>query len=103
MVLVAATTAGPRGADGDDHVGVVTHELLGDLAGGAGIGLGALEIPLQVLAGLEAFGDQFILGAVTHGVQRRVFDEGGDGHHLLGGQGRSADGAQGQRTGDGAQ
>src|SRR5690606_4556951 len=41
---------GRGGGDGDDHVGLVTHELAGDLAGGGGVALGSLVLPLQVVA-----------------------------------------------------
>ncbi len=74
---------GRRSGDADDHVGLVADELAGDLRGGAGVALGALVLPLEVLAVFVAGLLEGLLDPVASGVQRRVLDDGGHGHRLL--------------------
>ncbi|MOA01088.1 hypothetical protein D3C78_1204750 [compost metagenome] len=79
---------GRRRGDGDDGVGLVADELAGDLGSGAGIALGALVLPLEVLAGLVARVLERCLHAVAHGIERGVFHDGRHGHGFLLGIGR---------------
>lgn len=74
---------GRGGGDADDHVGLVADELAGDLRGGAGIALGALVLPLEVLAVFVAGLLEGFLDPVAGGIQRRVLDDGGHGDRLL--------------------
>jgi len=74
---------GRGSGDGDNDVGVITDELLGDLASGADVALGALEFHRQILALDETFVGQFVQRALATSVQCRMLDDGGDLQDLL--------------------
>ena len=77
--------------NGDDDRRFVANIFAGNLRGSAGVALRALELPGDVLAFDKTFFLELFADAVAHGVQRRVFDNGGDGDQLRFGQRRAAD------------
>ena len=84
--------------DRHDHVRRLADEFLGDLRRGRRIALGALELEVEVLAGLVALRRQLVLNALAHRVERRMLDDRGhgDGDVRRRGGARQAE-AQGQR------